>query len=106
MHDDETAGAAREIVRELTYALERARELEARITAAPSDPAKAELLGTSEIAALFGVVPHTVTTWVARNRMPEPLARLASGPVWNRAQIDALRLERGLPAWPEEEPEQ
>jgi transposase len=45
----------------------------------PTDPAKAELLGVSEIAKIFGVHPATVSKWVQRGRLPEPLARLASG---------------------------
>jgi hypothetical protein len=48
-----------------------------------------------EVAELFGVVPHTVSTWIMMNRMPEPYVRLASGPIWTRQQIEAIPLQRG-----------
>lgn len=99
---------AEEAVRQLLLDLElttfRAQELQKQLLRTPTDPAKAELLGVSEIAKIFGVHPATVSKWVQRGRLPEPLARLASGYVWNRAQIDAVELERtGFPLLPEPE---
>ena len=51
-------------------------------------PATAELMGVKEVAVWFGVPAQTVSSWFARGQMPEPLARLASGPVWDLAQIE------------------
>lgn len=62
-----------------------------------------DVLTVSEIADLFGVKPHTVSTWRERGRLPEPWAQKPSGPLWLRSQIETVRLERGLPAWPEQD---
>lgn len=65
----------------------------------PASITAADLLTTSEIAAMFGVKTHTVTTWKERDRLPPPFAVKPSGPIWLRSQIEAVRVERGLPAW-------
>lgn len=88
------AEAARQLVQRLELALEETKHLQAQIDATPTDPAKAELMGVAEVAAFFDVAPGTVTMWALRGRMPEPLARLAIGSVWNRAQMESLKLER------------
>lgn len=98
---------ATETVRQLISEIEslrlRAQRLSELIDTTPTDPAKAELLGVSEIAQIFGVHPATVSKWMQRGRLPEPLARLASGYVWNRAQIESVQLQRdGFPVWPDE----
>jgi predicted DNA-binding transcriptional regulator AlpA len=50
-----------------------------------------ELVGIAEIADLFGVRRNTAWRWAQREGFPEPLARLASGPVWSRADIEGWR---------------
>jgi len=61
-----------------------------------------ELFGTKELAELFSVKSNTITMWLARKKLPEPMCRLAMGPVWHRDQIIPLiedrlhALERGL----------
>jgi hypothetical protein len=95
--------AVRHLIVEVELLLSRARRLAELIDTIPTDPAKAELLGVSEIAKIFGVHPATVSRWVQRGRLPEPLAQLASGDVWNLAQIESVKLQRdGFPAWPDE----
>lgn len=50
----------------------------------------APVVGIAEVAAMAGVKPKTVSGYVARGVvLPEPLARLACGPVWDRAVIEA-----------------
>jgi hypothetical protein len=51
-----------------------------------------DLVGVAEIARLKGVGRTTVTQWAARrhrNGFPEPVARLAMGPVYDRREIEA-----------------
>lgn len=51
------------------------------------DLSQAVLLGTAEVAELLEVGGPLISTWTARGRMPEPVARLAAGPVWTKSQI-------------------
>lgn len=61
-----------------------------------------ELFGAKELADLFSVKPQTVSMWLIRGKLPEPMCRLAMGPVWHRDQIIPLiedrlhNLEKGL----------
>lgn len=49
-----------------------------------------ELVGLAEIAEIAGVTRQAVTNWTTRHpSFPEPLARLASGPVWNCPDVVA-----------------
>lgn len=45
------------------------------------------LLGVAEVARLAGVSPATVTAYLSRRRMPEPVMRLGRAPVWSRPVI-------------------
>ena len=46
------------------------------------------LAGTTEIAKSLGVTRQAVVNWRSRNpEFPEPLARLASGPVYDELTI-------------------
>ena len=47
-----------------------------------------ELVGVAEVADLIGVERNTVTGYVAREQIVEPLARLRCGPVWLRRDIE------------------
>jgi hypothetical protein len=49
-----------------------------------------DLVGVSELAALFGVGKSTISGWGSRrasNGMPEPVAELATGPVFDGAAV-------------------
>lgn len=56
-----------------------------------------ELLGTLEVAQLAGVSVQAVANWGSRHSdFPKPLARLASGPVWDGKSIRAWLSAHGL----------
>lgn len=56
-----------------------------------------DLVGLAEIADMAGVSRQAVTNWTARHdSFPEPLARLAAGPVWKRNDIAAWLEAQGL----------
>ena len=60
------------------------------------------LVGVAEIAQIFGVSKQTAVKYSQRPDFPEPLDRLASGPVWLRADVeswgrDHLPLRTGRP---------
>jgi prophage regulatory protein len=50
---------------------------------------KQELMGTSEIAELFGVTNQRVDQLARRADFPDPVAVLAAGRIWNRADVEA-----------------
>src|SRR5689334_20971597 len=54
-------------------------------------------MGVFEIAQAAGVTPQAVSNWVARNSdFPKPLATLASGAVWDGAEVRAWLVGRQL----------
>ena len=56
------------------------------------------LAGVAEAAAILGWDKRRVITYVDRGSFPEPIARLASGRVWRREDVEAFaraRRERG-----------
>lgn len=56
-----------------------------------------DLVGLAEIAEMAGVSRQAVTNWTARHgSFPEPLAKLAAGPVWERANVAAWLETQGL----------
>jgi hypothetical protein len=56
-----------------------------------------DLVGLAEIAEMAGVSRQAVTNWTARHdSFPQPLARLAAGPVWQRAAVAAWLETQGL----------
>lgn len=56
-----------------------------------------DLVGLAEIAELAGVSRQAVANWVSRHpSFPAPLARLAAGPVWDRAPVSAWLESQGL----------
>lgn len=46
------------------------------------------LAGVAEIAELLGVNKRTAIRYTQRPDFPEPLDRLASGPVWRSADVE------------------
>jgi predicted DNA-binding transcriptional regulator AlpA len=66
----------------------------------------AELAGLAEVAAICGVSKRTASSYAKRGDFPEPIDRLASGPVWRRAEVAEwarvhLPLPPGRPTAPE-----
>lgn len=55
-----------------------------------------QLLGTREAAELYNVRPSNfVRDWASRPDFPEPAARLRSGRVWDRGELERYRIRRG-----------
>jgi predicted DNA-binding transcriptional regulator AlpA len=48
-----------------------------------------ELAGLAEVAAICGVTKDTALKYARRSDFPKPLDRLAAGPVWSRADVEA-----------------
>jgi hypothetical protein len=64
-----------------------------------------ELAGLAEVAEVCRVAKRTALTYTKRPDFPEPLDRIASGPVWRREDVEAwakarLPLPQGRPAAP------
>jgi predicted DNA-binding transcriptional regulator AlpA len=59
-------------------------------------------VGLAELAELLGVSKVTAVRYTARGDFPAPLQRLASGPIWRQADVEAwaadhLPLKTGRP---------
>jgi predicted DNA-binding transcriptional regulator AlpA len=72
------------------------------MTLYPYMVAREQLAGLAEIAELFGVSKVTALKYARREDFPAPLDRLASGPVWRRADVEGwgkthLPLQGGRP---------
>lgn len=52
------------------------------------------LVGVAEAAEMLGWKKQQVTEYIRRGTFPEPLQRLASGPVWTYKQIEDYRDSR------------
>ena len=50
-----------------------------------------DLVGLKEAAEILGWDPRRVSTYRSRGTFPEPIAELASGPVWVRDQIEKYK---------------
>ena len=48
-----------------------------------------DLAGLADISRLLKVSKRTAQNYVARADFPEPLGRIAAGPVWRRADVEA-----------------
>jgi predicted DNA-binding transcriptional regulator AlpA len=64
--------------------------------------AEEELAGLAEVAETLGVSKVTAMKYARRDDFPEPLGRLASGPIWRRRDVESwgrenLPLRRGRP---------
>jgi len=53
------------------------------------------LAGLAEAAEILGVTKRTALEYTKRNDFPEPLARLASGPVWDAADVETWGARHG-----------
>jgi hypothetical protein len=81
---------------DLNAALRRVETI-TRETAALPDHQPLRPMGVAEIAAHFDVKPVTVSSWIRRGKLPEPIARIAAGPIWSQAQVAHLELQDGFP---------
>ena len=54
----------------------------------------ARLLGVADVARIARVTPATVTAYLARRRMPPPVARIGNSPVWSRPIIGQWLADR------------
>lgn len=52
------------------------------------------LVGVSEAAEILGWSKQQITVYVSRGKFPEPVQRLASGPVWKKEQIENFKRSR------------
>lgn len=77
----------RKIRRELDEAAEWVERLAADLEAQTSSTAL-DLVGQAEIAAMTKTNRSTVGVWVARGKLPAPVAKLACGTIWLRADIE------------------
>lgn len=59
------------------------------------EPIGLDLVALGDIAVMAGVRKTTVTQWVHRGLMPEPVARTSAGLIWNRAGIMTWLLSTG-----------
>ncbi|MFR9708127.1 DUF3653 domain-containing protein [Paenibacillus sp. MB22_1] len=50
-----------------------------------------DLVGYAEAAEILGWDKRHVGTYLKRGTFPEPIQRLASGPIWTRKQIEDYR---------------
>jgi predicted DNA-binding transcriptional regulator AlpA len=53
------------------------------------------LAGLAEAAEILGVSKRSAIKYAKRRDFPQPLARLASGPVWDATAIEAWGAEHG-----------
>lgn len=47
--------------------------------------------GLAEAAEILNWSKSQINTYMARGKFPEPIQRLASGPIWTRKQIEDYR---------------
>ncbi len=53
------------------------------------------LAGLAETAEMLGVTKRTALEYTKRDDFPDPLARLASGPVWDAADVEIWGARHG-----------
>ena len=63
-----------------------------------------ELAGLAEVAEMLGVTKRTVSNYTRREDFPQPVDRLASGPIWRRTDIEAWKDEHEPPLPPGRRP--
>jgi predicted DNA-binding transcriptional regulator AlpA len=67
--------------------LDECAEWLGRIAKAVPEPEQLALVGASEAATLLGVKANTIQQWRKRGILPEPVAKLACGPIWREQDI-------------------
>ncbi|GAB7057361.1 hypothetical protein JCM16163A_41100 [Paenibacillus sp. YK5] len=53
-----------------------------------------KLAGVNEAAEILGWKKQKIVTYISRGVFPEPIQRLASGPIWTKKQIEDYRDSR------------
>jgi predicted DNA-binding transcriptional regulator AlpA len=53
-----------------------------------------ELAGLAEVAHLIGVSKRSASRYTRQSDFPEPLARLAAGPIWDAAEVREWAIRR------------
>lgn len=51
----------------------------------------ADLIGLAEAAHILGWDRRKVATYISRDAFPEPITRVAAGPLWTRQQIEEYK---------------
>ena len=59
------------------------------------DRTKLDLVGTKEFASMAGLDTATIATYATRGTLPEPVAALACGRIWNRTDVEGWIKKRG-----------
>lgn len=54
----------------------------------------AQVIGSAEAAEIIGVLPNTVSSYVARGQILEPLLVLSCGPIWLRDDLKRWQAKR------------
>lgn len=52
------------------------------------------LVGVKEAAEILGWSKQQIGIYMTRGKFPEPIQRLASGPIWTKEQIEEYKRER------------
>jgi predicted DNA-binding transcriptional regulator AlpA len=47
-----------------------------------------DLAGLAEVAEMLGIAKRTATKYTRRPDFPQPIERLAAGPIWRRKDVD------------------
>ncbi|MBY3621241.1 hypothetical protein HGO21_16950 [Acinetobacter sp. CUI P1] len=63
-------------------------DLQNRLIATNAEPL---LVGLAEAAAMLEWSKQQVSVYISRDKFPEPIMRLASGPLWTNNQIEVFR---------------
>lgn len=50
-----------------------------------------DLVGLAEAAEILGWDRRRVSVYISRGKFPEPIARVAAGPLWTRRQIEEYK---------------
>ena len=56
---------------------------------------KKEIVGHYEVAKILGWQKQQVAVYISRGKFPEPLQKLASGPIWLKEDIEKFKESRG-----------
>lgn len=55
-----------------------------------------ELVGLAEVSEILGISKQAINTYMQRGKFPDPIQRLASGPIWIREQIEDYKKQRAV----------
>lgn len=86
---DSAADHAKEILKEIE-ALRANLQGVTRVGANYLDLKDVELMGVAEVAEALGISGALVSTWLAREKLPKPIAKLKATPVWHRRQLEPM----------------